>query len=136
MKIMVKEVGKPLAFVETNERYFGDCVKSYLGSDTTIERVYLDGLEFMMGVDEDGLCKQLPLNFLMSMENPAFPIQMIVGTAVFVRCKSSDPFGEEIWDFEVADVTEKDIEQVKMYLSEEYQRALCLAYLKKEEESD
>lgn len=64
MKIMVKEVGKPLAVVDTKEKYFGDCVRSYLGKDITVERVYLDGMEFMMGVDEDGLVKQLPLNFL------------------------------------------------------------------------
>ena len=55
MKIMVKEVGKPLAVVDTKEKYFGDCVRSYLGKDITVERVYLDGMEFMMGVDEDGL---------------------------------------------------------------------------------
>ena len=77
MKIMVKEVGKPLAVVDTKEKYFGDCVRSYLGKDITVERVYLDGTEFMMGVDEDGLMKQLPLNFLMSMQNPIYPVQYI-----------------------------------------------------------
>lgn len=70
MKVMVKEVGKPLAVVDTKEKYFGDFARSYLGKDITVERVYLDGMEFIMGVDEDGLMKQLPLNFLMSMQNP------------------------------------------------------------------
>lgn len=69
MKVMVKEVGKPLAVVDTKEKYFGDFARSYLGKDITVERVYLDGMEFIMGVDEDGLVKQLPLNFLMSMQN-------------------------------------------------------------------
>ena len=97
MKIMVKEVGKPLAVVDTKEKYFGDCVRSYLGKDITVERVYLDGMEFMMGVDEDGLVKQLPLNFLMSMQNPIYPVQYIVGTVVFARCKPCNPYEEEIW---------------------------------------
>lgn len=74
MKVMVKEVGKPLAVVDTKEKYFGDFARSYLGKDITVERVYLDGMEFIMGVDEDGLVKQLPLNFLMSMQNPIYPV--------------------------------------------------------------
>ena len=113
MKIMVKEVGKPLAVVDTKEKYFGDCVRSYLGKDITVERVYLDGMEFMMGVDEDGLVKQLPLNFLMSMQNPIYPVQYIVGTVVFARCKPCNPYEEEIWDFEVTDVTEEDIKRIE-----------------------
>lgn len=130
MKIMVKEVGKPLAVVDTKEKYFGDCVRSYLGKDITVERVYLDGMEFMMGVDEDGLVKQLPLNFLMSMQNPIYPVQYIVGTVVFARCKPCNPYEEEIWDFEVTDVTEEDIKRIEGYLNDYYQSTLRLAVQK------
>ena len=130
MKIMVKEVGKPLAVVDTKEKYFGDCVRSYLGKDITVERVYLDGTEFMMGVDEDGLMKQLPLNFLMSIHNPIYPVQYIVGTVVFARCKPCNPYEEEIWDFEVTDVTEEDIKRIEGYLNDYYQSALRLAVQK------
>lgn len=130
MKIMVKEVGKPLAVVDTKEKYFGDCVRSYLGKDITVERVYLDGTEFMMGVDEDGLMKQLPLNFLMSIQNPIYPVQYIVGTVVFARCKPCNPYEEEIWDFEVTDVTEEDIKCIEGYLNDYYQSALRLAVQK------
>lgn len=130
MKIMVKEVGKPLAVVDTKEKYFGDCVRSYLGKDITVERVYLDGMEFMMGVDEDGLVKQLPLNFLMSMQNPIYPVQYIAGTVVFARCKPCNPYEEEIWDFEVTDVTEEDIKRIEGYLNDYYQSALRLAVQK------
>lgn len=130
MKVMVKEVGKPLAVVDTKEKYFGDCVRSYLGKDITVERVYLDGTEFMMGVDEDGLMKQLPLNFLMSMQNPIYPVQYIVGTVVFARCKPCNPYEEEIWDFEVTDVTEEDIKRIEGYLNDYYQSALRLAVQK------
>lgn len=31
MKVMVKEVGKPLAVVDTKEKYFGDFARSCLG---------------------------------------------------------------------------------------------------------
>ena len=37
MKVMVKEVGKPLAVVDTKEKYFGDFARSYLGKDITVE---------------------------------------------------------------------------------------------------
>lgn len=130
MKVMVKEVGKPLAVVDAKEKYFGDCVRSYLGKDITVERVYLDGTEFMMGVDEDGLMKQLPLNFLMSMQNPIYPVQYIVGTVVFARCKPCNLYEEEIWDFEVTDVTEEDIKRIEGYLNDYYQSALRLAVQK------
>ena len=130
MKIMVKEVGKPLAVVDTKEKYFGDCVRSYLGKDITVERVYLAGTEFMMGVDEDGLKKQLPLIFLMSIQNPIYPVQYIVGTVVFARCKPCNPYEEEIWDFEVTDVTEEDIKRIEGYLNDYYQSALRLAVQK------
>lgn len=130
MKVMVKEVGKPLAVVDTKEKYFGDFARSCLGKDITVERVYLDGMEFIMGVDEDGLVKQLPLNFLMSMQNPIYPVQYIVGTVVFARCKPCNPYEEEIWDFEVTDVTEEDIKRIEGDLNDYYQSALRLAVQK------
>ena len=39
MKVMVKEVGKPLAVVDTKEKYFGDFARSCLGKDITVGRV-------------------------------------------------------------------------------------------------
>ena len=133
MKVMVKKVGCPLEVVETNEKYFGDCVRSFLGENITVERVYMGGknpFEFIMGVDEDGLPKQLPLNFLMEMNNPHYPVQLIVGTVVFVRCKPCNPYEEEIWDYEVADITDSDKEKVEKWLDREYQSRLMVAFAK------
>lgn len=133
MKVMVKKVGCPLEVVETNEQYFGDCVKGILGERITVQRVYMGGenpFEFIMGVDEDGLPKQLPLNFLMEMNNPHYPVQLIVGTVVFVRCKPCNPYEEEIWDYEVADVTDSDKEKVEKWLDREYQSRLMVAFAK------
>ena len=133
MKVMVKKVGCPLEVVETNEQYFGDCVKGILGENITVQRVYMGGenpFEFIMGVDEDGLPKQLPLNFLMEMNNPHYPVQLIVGTVVFVRCKPCNPYEEEIWDYEVTDVTDSDKEKVEKWLDREYQSRLMIAFAK------
>lgn len=116
MKILLKKLGCPLKVVETDKKYFGECVRSFLGEDITVERVYIDGFEFIMGVDEDGLPKRLPVNFLMPFNNPMYPVQYIVGDVVFIRNKPSDPYNEEIWDFEVTDILDKDKEWVEKML--------------------
>lgn len=128
MKVLLKKVGCPLEVVETDKKYFGECVKSFIGKDITVERVYLDGFEFIMGVDEDGLPKELPLNFLMGFNSPHFPVQLIVGDVVFVRNKPCNPYDEEIWDFEVTDVTDSDKEKVEKILDPVVQSHLRSAF--------
>lgn len=123
MNVLRKRVGLPLEVVETNERYFLDCAKSFFDKGTTLERVYMDGSEFILVVDEDGLAKQLPLNFLLSFENRMFPVQMIVGDVVFIRNKEEPKVGE-IYDWEVSDVTSEDIKTINNILSPDYQRQL------------
>lgn len=128
MKVLLKKVGYPLEVVETDKKYFGECVKSFIGKDITVERVYLDGFEFIMGVDEDGLPKELPLNFLMGFNDTHFPVQLIVGDVVFVRNKPCNPYEEEIWDFEVMDVTDSDKEKVEKILDPVEQSRLGSAF--------
>lgn len=120
MKIMVKEVGKPLAIVDCDERYFTDCVQKYIGK-TRVEKVYLNGADFIMGVDENGYMKNLPVNFYLKTKSVTYPIQGIAGTVVFVRCKPCNFCEEEIRDLEVSDITDEDIRIVKNYLDEDYQ---------------
>lgn len=120
MKIMVKEVGKPLAIVDCDERYFTDCVQKYIGK-IRVEKVYLNGADFIMGVDENGYMKELPVNFYVRTKSISCPIQGIAGTVVFVRCKPCILCEEEVWDLEVSDVTDEDIHIVKNYLDEDYQ---------------
>lgn len=120
MKIMVKEVGKPLEVVDCDERYFTDCVQKYIGK-TRVEKVYLNGNDFIMGVDENGYMKNLPVNFYLKTKSVTNPIQGIAGTVVFVRCKPCNFLEEEVWDLEVSDVTDEDIHIVKNYLDEDYQ---------------
>lgn len=126
MKILKKSVGKELEIVNTEEKYLMDCAREHFGKEVTMERVYLGGFEFILVVDEDGLSKQLPLNFIMdfsSMEK-VFPVQPIVGDAIFVRCKPCNPYEEELWDFEVTDVTEEDFERLRQMLTFDSQSRL------------
>lgn len=129
MKLLRKCVGEPLEVVETTEKYFMDCVRSFFEKGVTTERVYLNGMEFIMVVDEDGLAKQLPLNFLMPFDNPLFPVQLIVGDVLFVRNKYADIWGKEIWDYEVADVTEQDIKRVERLLDPARQSVLAMQFV-------
>lgn len=127
MKVIKKSVGKPMEIVETNEKYLMDCGRSFLGHDITIERVYLEGYEFIMLVDEDGLMKQLPLNFFMEFTgNPHFPIQAIVGDVYFVRNKKLPPNAGEIWDWEVDNVTDKDVAFVERVLKRNFEIQLAM----------
>ena len=120
MKIIVKEVGKPLEVVDCDERYFTDCVQKYIGK-TRVEKVYLNGADFIMGVDENGYMIELPVNFYLKTKSISYPIQGIAGTVVFVRCKPCNFLEEEVWDLEVSNVTVEDIHIVKNYLDEDYQ---------------
>lgn len=137
MKVLLKKVGCPLEVIDTAKKYFGDCVRSFLGEGITVERVYMgeafggaNRFEFIMGVDEDGLPKQLPLNFFMPFNNPHYPVQTIVGDVVFVRCKPCDPYEEEIWDYEVTDVTQNDKKEIEKFLDPVVQRKLGMEFLR------
>lgn len=115
MKVLRKRVNQPLEVVETNEKWFVPCSKSFFDKDVFTERIYLQGYEFIMVVDEDGIMKELPLNFFLSFNNPHFPYQCIVGDVVFIRNKPVDYEGE-IFDWEVTDVTQEDIDLVTHFL--------------------
>lgn len=125
MKIAVKEVGKELRITETDKKYRSDCAKEYIGERETVQFVLLSqDNTFSFGVNEDGLPLDLPLNFLISTTSSYFPIQKIVGTAVFVRTKYVNVWEEEIWDYEVEDLKEEDIAYIKKMLDGDYQKKL------------
>ena len=130
MKIAVKRVGKPLEIVETNQKYRTNAVREYIKVDEhkTCEYVCLNSeYTFSLGVNEVGLMLELPTNFLIHTSNPYFPIQKMVGTVVFVRTlplTELDPY-----DYEVADLTNDDLNYINSLLSKDYQ-------LKLEEEFD
>lgn len=127
MKMILKRAGELPQIVETDKRYQTEAVREFLPDADIQERVYLEeGMTFTMIVDEDGLAKDLPLNFFMEISNPVYPVQLIVGDVVFVRTKYANPYMEE--DFEVEDVTAADMEKVKSYLEGGLQEKLIKRY--------
>jgi len=130
MKMILKRVGKPFEIVETEKQYRTEAVREFLPDAETQQRVYLEnGMTFTMIVDEDGLCKDLPINFLMEMASTVYPVQLITGDVVFVRTKYANPYDEELWDYEVEDVTAADIEKVKGFLDNGLQETLIKKYV-------
>ena len=127
MRIAIKEVGKPLEIREVTDVYRGDCCRNIIdvGDWGTVEYVRMshDGT-MCMAVDEDGLMKRLPLNFLFASNNPHFPIQKIVGTAVFVRTKYVNVYEQEVYDYEVDNLTDDDIKVIEGMLGEKEQSVL------------
>lgn len=116
MKIAIKEVGKELSFAEVSDKYRLACVKKYTGRSDPAEFVSLslDG-RLTLAVNENGLPLHLPTNFLMAMNNPHFPVQKMVGTVVFTRIKPVET-DEEIWDYELTDLTDEDIKKIRFWL--------------------
>lgn len=126
MLIGVKEVGKPLEMRRTSEKYRSDCCTKIMGLKEFDRCDYIalsnDGL--FLALDEEGLLKDLPINFYIETTSTDFPIQKMVGTAVFVRIKPVNVWEHEIWDFEVEPMTTKDCFLVANILNEEYQASL------------
>lgn len=125
MKIVVKEVNKNHVVTHTDKVYRSECVKQFIGTDKIAEFVPITNDGLFIGVDEEGLVYDLPVNFLIETNSPYFPIEKMVGTVVFVRIKPIESSGE-IYDYEVGDLTKKDIAIIDMILSDGYQ-----AFLKK-----
>lgn len=125
MRIAVKLVGEPLKIVDTHKKYRGDCVKQYIGMDEYIEylRLNSDGT-LSLAANENGLPMELPANFLLATTSPYFPIQVMVGTIVFVRTKYVNVWEKEIWDYEVEDLTDEDIKAIEDILNPERQQVL------------
>ena len=127
-KIAVKEVGKPLQTVDSTKKYRTNSAKEYIGKDNLVQFVRLNNNDTLfIGVDEDGLLKELPVNFLLSTSNPYFPIQKIVGAVVFVRTKPISGYFS-IEDYEIEDLTEEDIGIIEELLSDKVQKTLSLHF--------
>ena len=125
MKVAVKEVGKDVEYIEVDDKYRLECCKKFTGKENSVDFVSLNREgTFCIAVNEDGLSKKLPTNFLIEILSPDFPIQKMVGTVVFIRSKYADPYLHPIYDYEVDDLREEDIELITMILEESYQAEL------------
>lgn len=125
MKIAVKRVGMPLEIIESNHIYRTDCAKEIIKDCDGVDFVRLnnDGT-LSLAADDIGLVKELKTNFLLKTNNKHFPIQKMVGTIVFIRCKYVDIYKESIWDYELEDITNDDIEYINNIISDETQAKL------------
>lgn len=129
MKVIVKQVGKPAEIMEVDYKYRNE-VGKLIDEGITNEYVHIVQNELAMVVDEDGLPKELPFNFLLSTNSPHYPIQAIVGTVVFCRYQWENPWEKEIYDYELMDVTEQDIERVNELLSVPLQTELGKEFMR------
>lgn len=128
MRIAVKDAGQSMRLVETASRYRTNAVSKQLGNIYQ-RAVWLDQDNTLaMVFDDSGQMKQAPLNFFIEVPNPFSPVQPIAGKVVFVRTKPVNAADKEIWDYEVEDLRESDIEELRNLLSDEQQVSLTLQY--------
>lgn len=129
VKMAIKEIGKDLCFTETQEKYRTDACQKYTGEGHRVEYVRLNEEGTLcLAVNEDGLPLQLETNFYLKLNNPLFPFQKMVGTVCFVRHKYVNVYEEEIWDYEVEDLTDEDIAYINKLLDAEYQGEVEFLY--------
>lgn len=129
MKLAIKKVGSILQFIETASRYRSDAISGIVGKHFDQRAVWLDAEHSLAFVcDDNGPMKQEPLNFFIEVPNPFSPVQAIAGDVVFVRTKPCDPTTEEIWDYEVEDLLDTDIQLINYLLDDGKQVSLAMEY--------
>lgn len=129
MRIIIKKVGKEPEMMDVDAVYRCDVI-SMLNTDLA-DTIYLsEDTLFRLWVDEEGLIKQLDLNFFISTNNPFFPIQTIVGDVIFARIKKPD-HTKELYDYELDNITKEDILYMDKILKPHYQYGLYQEFRKK-----
>lgn len=117
--IVIKRVNESKEVISTDKRYVGD-LKEYVNADFYPEFVQLSSSGLYCCVDEDGYPKNLDFNIFIPTLNPNYPIQRLVGNVVFYRLKPVNYDGE-IYDYEIDNLTEKDLEIINQILDEDEQ---------------
>lgn len=128
MRIIVKDAEQNMRLEETSRQHRTDAVVDQLGN-VNQQAVWLDQEKTLAMVFDDlGRMKKAPLNFFIEVPNPFSPVQPIAGKVVFVRTKPVNSNRKEIWNYEVEDLRESDIEKIKALLSDENQVSLTIRY--------
>lgn len=114
MKVAVKLPGKHIEIKEFDGVYCCDCEKLILDEGRLSQQVELnilqDDYRLALLCDEEGLLRNLPLNFYVPMtDGKTIENIPIVGPVVFFRYKWENPFTQEMWDFKMEDLTDDDI---------------------------
>lgn len=126
-KVAVKHPGKPLEIVEIEAQYRTD-VKSLISNndDTILQFVIMEQTGdrvFCFACDEEGLYKNLPLNFEMLTQNGQTSfLSRVVGTVVFLVYELEDVCDHDIWDFKICDISDRDIKLAEHLIKPETQK--------------
>ena len=123
-RVAYKRVGEPLQIESTDFRYQYQYADKILGEAVTKYNQRIDDNGFLLVVDDDGWAKNLTLNFyLPGKKNQVMPIK---GDVAFIRVRKPDMF-ENIYDYDIIDLTETDIAFLQYLLSNETQEAITKA---------
>jgi len=114
--VLLKKPNEAAQIVDVTGKYRCDC-KDLIDKDMTIQYVQFDKAACFM-CDEEGLIRELPTNFFLPTD---MGIERICGTVVFMRYKWENPWEKELWDFELEDLSKRDIDAIQRVLSREMQ---------------
>lgn len=122
-RIVYKAPGHAPKVMHVDAKYLCN-LKHLVANADIIEHVpmipaIIEGSPISVCVDEDGYPKKLPFNFYIPINSTSFPLQKIVGVAIF--CKLSlDPYVEN-YDYQVGSLSSDEIRLICEFLSEENQ---------------
>jgi hypothetical protein len=129
MKIADKKAGNSLEVIDVPLQYRMAAVAHVLGKAAAQFPVWLDSERTLAFVcDENAALRKQPVNFFIEAPNPFAPVQAIAGDVVFIRTKPCDPATEEIWDYEVEDLLDTDIQLINYLLDDGKQVSLAMQY--------
>lgn len=122
-RIVYKAPGHAPKVMHVDAKYLCN-LKNLVANADIIEHVpmipaLVEGSPIRICVDEDGHPKKLPFNFYIPVSSIFFPLQIIVGVAVF--CKLTlDPIVDD-YDYQVGSLSNEEVNLICEFLNEENQ---------------
>lgn len=120
MKVLLKRVGKDLEIIETDKKYVNEVLKELLGPYVRQGKVLITD-NFKLYYDELSYINNGKINFYIKTNNPYESMEEIKGDIVFIENRPVNYWLEEIWDYEVIDVSETNIKMANDILNESYE---------------
>ena len=123
-RIVYKAPGHAPKVMHVDAKYL--CNLKHLVANTDIvEHVpmipaIVEGSPIQICVDEDGHPKKLPFNFYIPINSVYFPLQKIMGVAVFVRFKPLN-ICEDDYDYQIDSLNDEEINLICEFLTDENQ---------------
>ena len=119
-RIVYKAPGHAPKVMHVDAKYRCD-LKHLVANADIIESVemipaFSEGMPISICVDEDGHPKGLPFNFYIPVNSMYFPLQMIMGVALFVKFKPLNPCVEN-YDYQIESLCDNDIKMIFEFLN-------------------